>query len=93
MFDVLFENGELQIQDGDWKVGRSEPQEVELITCSHPGEFRQFPTLGFGLSDWLMSPSDFARFRKYLSIELRKDAFVRIRIKPENGEISVDAER
>jgi len=45
-FDLVFE-------DGDFALGDSTEQNQMLILLSVPGEFKQFPTIGVGLEDYL----------------------------------------
>ena len=45
-FDLMFENG-------DFATGSSAQQEVEQIGLSHPGEWKQFPIVGLGLTNYL----------------------------------------
>ena len=81
MTDFLTDqSGDLRIGNGDFVVGESADQEVEIIVCAHPGEMRFDPTLGTGISDYLSGPLDLARVRKVVSFQLKRDRFRRIQI-------------
>lgn len=91
MTDAQF-NGDLLIRAGDFVVADSEPQEIEAIVCSHQGENRQFPLLGFGIAARLNAPFDPAKFRKDLRLQLAQDDLLRLRIEF-NDPLEISAER
>ncbi len=88
----LIHNQDLEILNGDFVVAESGSQDVGLIVCSHKGEFKQFPDLGFGINAYLVSPLDPAQFQKDLSRELKKDGFGRVKITM-TDDIEIDAVR
>ena len=47
------ENGDLLFQDGDLVVGESTLQHQEDLLMTGKGEWREDPTIGVGLLDWL----------------------------------------
>ena len=56
MNDLLLNNdGDLDIQGGDFSVGETTLQNQSLILAAHQGEFKQYPTIGVGIQDLLLS--------------------------------------
>lgn len=84
---------DLEIADGDFVVADSETQELQNILSANQGEWRQFPLIGFGMSDWLLSPLDMAKFRKDVGLQLRLDGFKKYEVILEDGQLTVTGER
>ncbi|RWW91867.1 hypothetical protein [Flavobacterium cerinum] len=72
------------IQNGDFVIGQSDQQHVNCIFLAHPGEYKQFPLVGFGASRYLKSTTaSKEKFIRDLTIQLELDGYV-------NPEISND---
>ena len=70
------DNGDLKIQAGDFVQGDSAFQEIAAITVSPPGDFRQYPTLGFLAARFTNStPDRKIRFVSELTEQLESDGF------------------
>lgn len=56
--DILLDNDlELQFSNaGDFLIGNSKTQRMELITISNPGDWSQWPLLGVGIINYLSGP-------------------------------------
>ena len=55
--DILVDDSwELQIKDGDLVVGPSDAQHGELLLLTNPGEWKQHPLTGVGISRYLKAP-------------------------------------
>ncbi len=52
MNDIIFTDT-LAFENGDFKVGRSDEQHQKHILQAHKGDFKQFPELGVGITDYL----------------------------------------
>lgn len=73
MNDILLDdNDDLLIQNGDFVIGESEQQEVEAILRAYPGWYKQFPTVGVGIMDYLNGP-DFQKLQPKIQIQLQQD--------------------
>ena len=58
MIDVLLDkDGDLKIEDGDFKTGYSDEQHQELILRTHKGEWKESPEVGVGIADMLNDDS------------------------------------
>lgn len=53
---MVNDSWELQIKDGDLVVGPSDAQHGELLLLTHPGEWKQHPLTGVGISRYLKAP-------------------------------------
>ncbi|MDV2458051.1 oxidase [Elizabethkingia anophelis] len=71
----LNEDGSLVIRNGDFVIGPSDTQHIKDIVLTHPGEFKEFPMLGFGAELQLKkNPNDLA-FKRDLKIQLEYDGY------------------
>ncbi len=75
MNDILLKDNDLSIIGGDFEVGQSDQQNIELIIESMPGEFKQFPMLGFGAVKYLKGDFDANDFKRDLKIQLEYDNY------------------
>lgn len=74
--DILLDDtGDLKIENGDFVIGESDLQNVELIVESFKGEFKEFPNIGFGLLKYLKSDISETEFKRDLKVELEKDNY------------------
>jgi len=51
--DLILEDYDLQIKNGDFVVGESTRQHQNLLLLADKGEFKQFPTIGVGILRYL----------------------------------------
>lgn len=55
MKDILLtEDGDLQIENGDFVIGESSLQHQHDIILAHQGEFKEHPEVGVGIADALL---------------------------------------
>ena len=54
---------DLEIKNGDFSIGDTDQQNIELILLSHKGAFKEYPILGAGITDYLKSPEIISRLR------------------------------
>lgn len=54
---------DLEIKDGDFDIGDTDQQNIELILLTHKGNFKEYPILGVGITDYLRSPEIISRLR------------------------------
>lgn len=69
----LDENNDLKIVDGDFVIGESEMQEVELILSSNQGEFKEHPIIGANLVTKVRSNTNDGRLERELRIQMKLD--------------------
>ncbi|MEM7372825.1 MAG: hypothetical protein AAF587_29660 [Bacteroidota bacterium] len=93
-FDLkLDDSDELAIEGGDFVIVESGQQHIRSIVQAHKGEFKQFPLLGVGISQFLNGPIDLAKIRLEVIRNLRQDEFKQIKTKIEDGELSIIGNR
>ncbi|CAI9429696.1 DUF4313 domain-containing protein [Candidatus Ornithobacterium hominis] len=67
--------GELIFRNGDFLIEESDMQHVEHIVIAQPGEYKQHPTLGFGVQNYLKTNTKPVRFKRDLRIQLNYDGY------------------
>ncbi len=84
--DILVdENNRLRIENGDFVVGPSDVQHVDHIITDSPGDFKQFPQLGFGVIRYLKSNVTPTRFKRNLRVQLMLDGYKNPKIDVKDG--------
>lgn len=80
MQDLLVNGSDLDISNGDIRVGVSDEMHIEHLLKAFPGEYKQNPLTGIALINYLSSP-----------LSVIRDSLLReIRIQLEDNEIQVD---
>lgn len=72
---LLDENYDLDISTGDIEFGDTTQQDVELIMMSQKGDWKQHPTLGFGITKYINSNVDPEKFKRDLIVALENAEF------------------
>jgi len=54
---------DLEIKNGDFDIGDTDQQNIELILLAHKGNFKEHPILGVGIASYLKSPEIISRLR------------------------------
>ncbi len=75
MEDILFKDDDLDIKNGDFNVGNSDQQGIELILRARPGHFYQFPTLGIGIDTLKMGSINSQAIRNRIKENLLADGY------------------
>jgi len=88
------ETNDLKVQNGHLQIGGTIYQNLAIIIEAHQGEFKQFPTLGVGLDQYL---SEEGTTNNTLNHSIRENAKMdNVRITAlqitETGEINIKAE-
>lgn len=94
-FDFGVEStGDLKIENGDFVIESSDAQHIEDIINSFPGFWKQFPSCGVGLQQYLNSTGTQQQLKNAISSQLKQDGYIVKSVAVnENFEISVDSER
>lgn len=95
MKDILLdENKDLRIENGDFVIGESTAQEIELILTAFKGEFKEYPLLGAEIIRKLKSRETTQGIRREINEQLEYDGFDWIDFKIEDSEnFTINAER
>lgn len=74
MKDIILENDDLKIVNGDFFVGESQNQSVELLLKSMQGEWKEHPEAGCGLLKAQNGVID-RFFQRNIRVQLEADGF------------------
>jgi hypothetical protein len=86
-------DGDLIIENGDLKVDESTLQHQRDLLLSNKGEFKQNPTIGVGLNNFILENLSSADFNKAVTEEFENDGMHVIKIQSESLEnVTIDAE-
>jgi hypothetical protein len=88
-FELNSEN-DLMIVNGDFHIGSSANNDIQLLIVSTPGDWRQYPKCGADATSEINS-SDAYAFKLRIEEQLRADGFEVNYVKLNNGEIDIDA--
>lgn len=55
--DILLDlNNDLLINNGDFTIGDSNEQHIDMLLKTNIGDWKQSPLTGIGIENWLLSP-------------------------------------
>jgi hypothetical protein len=91
---LLDENGNYRVENGDFVVGESDDQHVELLLVSTKGSFREYPTLGTGIVNWVKKQNiDLNGLEREIKVNLQADGYKAGNLNiAANGEFNMDYE-
>ena len=84
---LLDSSGDLDIANGDFKVGKSDQQHVVDIIESYAGWWKEYPTLGVGVQNYLNSNGNNQQLARNIIVQLVSDGFT-----VSNPEISLNTD-
>jgi len=86
------DNGDLIIENGDFKKGDATLQHIRDILIAAPGHYRQFPFIGADIGQMINGELD-VEMKRQIRIHLTFDGYIVNQIKEVNGKLNVDANR
>lgn len=91
--DILFD-GDVVIENGDFKVIDTQQQQVADIVLAHQGQYKQFPLTGVGIREELNGSTSRQVLKQKIQLQLQADNFRILRISvEENYDIGINATR
>lgn len=91
MNDILLDNNyDIHIVNGDLDIGLSDSQQAQLLLQSSPGEWKESPTHGVGVAQYL-EHHDKGQLARRIQTELTADGMRVNRININNSNIHIDA--
>ncbi len=72
---LLDDNNELIIKNGDFVVGKSDKQSIRSILNAFPGWWKQYPTVGVGMMQYLNSTGKEQEIMRNIRLQLEADGF------------------
>lgn len=96
--DILLDDDfDLIIENGDFKIGSSDMQHIQLICITDLGHWKQFPLQGVGIHNYISSSSQVDALKRAINIQLAADGYkvsqVTVNGTNENFTYSIDATR
>lgn len=88
--DVLLQDYDIIIADGDIAIGQSDYQHVETLLATHHGHWRQWPILGIGIDKYLNGPID-KTIERTIKVALEYDGAKRFQVKVTKKGIEISA--
>lgn len=90
MKDILLEDDDLMIRDGDFVVDESDLQNIYLTIRLHKGNIKQFPTHGFG-DERLLNGTVDGKTRREIQLQLQSDGYrlKKLVVTPETVKIEI----
>lgn len=90
MKDLVLDNYDLEIRNGDFVIEDSHQQEVDLILRTTPGDWKNSPLTGADLYSYLLNENVFA-LKKNIRRQLSADNKELYDFRVEGGQIYIDA--
>lgn len=88
--DILLDSTlDFQVVNGDFLIGESDEQHIQLLLSSSPGNWKQFPFLGTDLIEDIASPMSAQDIVAKITLAMKVDAFQNISVFANNGKIQV----
>lgn len=82
--DIIVENGDV-VTNGDFVVGHSDQQHVGDIFITQPGEYKEWPILGFGVLRCVKTNKRASKFKRDLKLMLEFDGYANADIDVTDG--------
>ncbi|MCL2290822.1 MAG: hypothetical protein FWC34_09020 [Bacteroidetes bacterium] len=89
---LLGQDGDVMIRNGSMVVGDSSLQNQYMILVAQKNEFKEYPTLGVGVSD-MLGDDDVLEWKKRIREEFKKDDLKvnKTDLDLQTGELEIDA--
>lgn len=72
---LLDDNDDLAVHNGTLVIGESDKQNIDLITESCKGEFKEYPVLGCGLVNYLKTTGQEKDMIREVTVQLALDGY------------------
>jgi hypothetical protein len=86
---ILGDDGDVYAVDGDFVVSESDNQHVEHVLIAMPGEYKQYPLIGVGISQLLKGKLT-GDTKRSIDLGLNNDGYSANEIKIENDKLIID---
>jgi hypothetical protein len=92
--DIKLTENDLEIQNGDFVISKSDQQHIEDIVDAFQGYYKEFPLLGVGIRQFINASGVQAELQTNIQLQLESDGYsVNDIIINEAGNVFIDAER
>lgn len=84
---------DVKIENGDFVVGKVDEQNVQLLLLTMPGQIRQSPFSGIGISQLINSEVSESELRHTINVQLKLDGVVKRKVTfLADGNLNIEAE-
>lgn len=73
--DIILEDYDLVIENGDFKVSNSDNQHIELICITDVGHWKEYPLLGVGIEKYIASSGQTEPLKRAIKVQLASDGY------------------
>ncbi len=74
--DILLDSNQtIMFENGDIKIGNGLKQHIGAIMNASPGNFRNHPTLGVGIVNFIDSPQDITELEQVVRLNFEQDGY------------------
>lgn len=74
--DILLDSdGDLLIENGDFKIGDSDAQHIKDILRAFPGWWKEFSSVGVGMAQYLNSSGKQQEIQRNIKLQLEADGY------------------
>jgi|VirMetMinimDraft_7_1064189.scaffolds.fasta_scaffold130059_2 hypothetical protein len=85
--DIILEDNDLVIENGDFKIGESDQQSIELIIDSYLGHWKESPLCGVGVDLFLNSSGQQLALKRAISVQLEADGMINVNVTSNSSEL------
>lgn len=85
--DIILEDNDLIIENGDFKIGESDQQSIELIIDSYLGHWKESPLCGVGVDLFLNSSGQQLALKRAISVQLEADGMINVNVTSNSSEL------
>lgn len=86
---LLNQNGDMQIENGDFLTGESDDQHVDLLLTTNKGINKQHPTLGAELPLEVHGKLD-SKVIRDIKLSMAADGYQALKVQVDNGNILIE---
>ncbi len=86
---LLDDNNDVQVKDGDFVVGNSDNQNVELLFLANKADWKQNPMIGIGINEMIKGHMT-TEVRRNIDVGLSADGYKARSITINNGIVQID---
>jgi hypothetical protein len=93
MKDLLTEEGEISLVNGDFATGEADGQHIEDILLSAPGDYLNSPLTGVRIRSALNGPENSLKIKQRIRTQLQADGFQIKALSVKGSTVSIDAKK
>ena len=77
---IIDDSGDLVFTNGDFTIKNSDSQHAILVVNTMAGAWKQHPTCGVGITNYLASQGKSLELKRKMSVQLQGDGFVNVEV-------------